>query len=192
MYGSVHVVLNYAFHTGHRLVLNGKQGAEHSRRNSAGDLQGTARFGAVTDHTRKVGHHILDTVGYLLVVSAHKIGNAAAAAGRGDYAAAKCAQAAETLFDIYGGEVAQYQGPGEFFLRIVILFGKDDHRHSRRDSLIAAARIAHHGDVCTGHSRIAGSACGAEYMAESAVSEYALPEGPAKSLAEFVPVIALQ
>ena len=192
MYCSVHVVFHYAFHAGHGLVLNGKQGAEHSRRYSAGDLQGAARFGAVTDHARKVGNHILDTVGYLLVVSAHKIGNATAAAGRGDYAAAKCAQAAETLFDIYGGEVAQDQGPGELFPGIVILLGKDDHRHSRSDSLVAAARIAHHGDVCTCHSRIAGSACGAEYMAESAVSEYALPEGPAEGLAEFVSVIALQ
>ena len=88
--------------------------------------------------------------------------------------------------------MAEDKCPGEFFLRIVILFGKDDHRHSRRDSLVATARIAHHGDVCTCHSRIAGSACGAEYMAESAVSEYALPEGPAEGLAEFVSVIALQ
>ena len=63
---------------------------------------------------------------------------------------------AKALFDIDGGEVAEHQGTYALLVSIFVLLGIDAHRIGGADALVAAARIAHHGNHGSTHTGIAG------------------------------------
>ena len=72
---TVNIVFYNAFGGVRVGVLHRQIGTEDSRRHATGDLQCTAWFSTIANHTRYIGNHILDSVGNLLVVSAHEIGD---------------------------------------------------------------------------------------------------------------------
>ena len=77
---AVHVVVDDAFGGGDVFVLYGEHGAHDGRSDAGGELECARWFCSVADHAGEVGDHVLDAVGDLLVVAAHEIGDAYAAA----------------------------------------------------------------------------------------------------------------
>ena len=128
----------------------------------------------------------------MLITAAHQIGEAATASGRGYNASAQGAQASQALFDVDGGEVAEYERAGKFLLGVVILAGEDNHRQGGGYALVAAARIAHDGYHRSGHTGVAGVGGGAQDVTEDSVAEDTLAHGAREGLSELMPVIALQ
>ena len=192
MDATIDIVLDDAFDVGDVTVLNGKHSAEYGSGNARRNLQRTRRFGTIANHTSQVGYHVLYRIGNLVVGAAHQIGDAAAGAGSSHDAAAEGRQFAKALLDVDGGEVAQDEGAGDFLFGVVVLLAKDDHGQGGSDALVAAARIAHHGNHGSGHTCIAGRRGLRQDVAEDGLAHDATAQRSAQRLAEFVTIIATE
>ena len=136
-------------------MLHGEHGRKNRRRDAAGHLERTARFGSVAYHAGKIGYHVLHGVRHLFVPAPHQVGNATARPRGGHHAPAKSRKPAEALFDIDDRQVAEDERPYLLLLQRPRLLGIHHHRKRRRDSLIATSRIAHDGYHRPAHAGVA-------------------------------------
>lgn len=188
----VHVILYETFGCRNEAVLYGQHGGQRGRADAAAKLEGATWLSSVAHHPCEIGNHVLDSVGHLLEIAAHQVGNAAATAGAGHYAAAKGTQPAEALLDVNGGEVAHYESACQLLVGVVVVAGVNDYRQGSCNSLVAASRVAHYRNHCACHAGIAGGAGNAQHVGENALAQDAAPEGAGECFAEVVAVIALQ
>ena len=61
------------------------------------------------------------------------------------------------LLNVDGSEVAEHQGTGEFFLRVVVFTGEDYYGICGADTLVATSGIAHYGNHGACHTSVAGA-----------------------------------
>ena len=120
---------------------------------------------------------------HVRIIAAHEIGDATTAADAGHHAPTKGAELAKTLLDIDGREVAQNERSREFFLGVLVLFGINGHGIGGADALVARARIAHHGDQSTAHTRITGRSGGRNDVRKDAVAKDAVAQRTVHRLA---------
>ena len=152
------------------MAVHRHHGRDHGGRDAARELHGATRLGSVTNHARKVGNHVFHRRRDLPVVAAHQVGNAAARPRGGHHAAAQGRQAAEALLDIDHREVAQHQRTDRLLFGGCGLLGVDHHGKRRRDALVAASRVTHHGDHRPGHAGVARRGGIGQYPREDAVA----------------------
>ena len=189
---TVYIVFDEPFHIGYIFVLDGQHGTEYCGGNSARHFQRATGLGAIANHTGQIGNHILHAIDNLVIVATHQIGDAATASGAGNHTTAKCTETSQTLFDIDGCQMAQYQGSCQFLFRIMIFPCKDHYRQSGGYSLIAAAAVAHNGNHGPGHSCVTGATGGGKDVAEDAVTHYTLSQRTAQCLSQFVAIVAFK
>ena len=84
----VYIFINNSFNGSDATVFHCHDGGEDGGRDAGSYFQGATGFGAVANHSCKVGNHVLNGKGYLFVSTAHEPGNAATGAGGGYYATA--------------------------------------------------------------------------------------------------------
>ena len=173
----------FAFHG----EQGGKQGCAHTRRN----LQGATRLGAIANHTRQVGHHVLDGIADARIISTHQVGDATTTTRRGDDTSTEGRQLAQALLDIDGGEMAQRQGTNQLLLGILILRGIHNHGIGGTDTLVATTAVAHHRNHRPTHSGIASRSRARDDMREDIVAEDAMAQRTVHRLAQAMTIVAL-
>ena len=173
-------------------MLYGQHGRHDGGADARRQFQCAGGLGPITNHAREVGYHVLHRMGYLVVVAAHEVGDAATAARTGHDASAEGRQGAQRLLDVDGREMRECEGADEFFLRVVVLTGEDHDGHRGTDALVATAAVAHDGYLGTGHAGIAGTTGLAEHFGKDAVAHDAAPQGTAHGLAQLMAVVLAQ
>ena len=121
VYGTVDVFLDNAFGAVGTGVLHRQESTHDSGGDTTGDLEGTARFGSVTNHAGDVGNHVLDGIRYLCVVATHEVGDAYCRARGCHHAAAECGEATERLLDVDDSEIAEGECAERLLFRAVVL-----------------------------------------------------------------------
>ena len=81
------------------------------------------------------------------------------------------------LLNIDCGEVAEHEGAGEFFLRVVVFTGEDYHGVCGADALIATTRITHYGNHSASHTSVASARGAGKDVGEDGFAHDAFTEG---------------
>ena len=68
----IYIFINNSLYRSYTTVFHGHDGGKNSGRYTSGYFQRTAGFRTVTNHTRKVGYHILNGISHLIVSSSQQ------------------------------------------------------------------------------------------------------------------------
>ena len=135
MDAAVNIVVNDAFGTAYTLAFHGEKGGEDCGAYTRRDFQCAAWLGTVAYHSGEICYHVFYGIADALVVTAHEIGDAAAAAYGGYDTSAEGGQLAEALLYVNGGEMAKGECTDKFFLGVLVFLGIDGNRIGGADAL---------------------------------------------------------
>ena len=138
---AVHAVIHNTFRGADTFAFHRQKRRKEGGRDSGSDLERARRFGAIADHARKVGNHVLDGKADMFVVSAHEVRDSTTTANTCHDTSAERGERTERLFDIDSREVAEHQRTDQFLLGILVLFGIDADGVGSADTLVSAATI---------------------------------------------------